>query len=373
MFQQATGGFLAFAQLAKLASIFNLSIVEPYVSGTRINGVPRFIGKQPPKDTMTLSTFYDMTSLQSTLKSCCYASHFVNFTTMMMKASRNIIYVCFIPKKGHYNFGPKKIMEINRDNVNAYDRSLFKRLKMWVSHISKGLVTPFQLLRIFVVDARPTRPLYLSNITDALSDVIREEVSKNGPATVVFSGWRGLYTESSNFFYYIPDFPRCDVYLVNHSKVILEATKQFAKSLSQIRPVIGVHIRGERLIRTSGGSSYYLECLRELKNRLHSLVKSTNAAHDSVHIFHDLGPYGSVSCQNNHTCRQEKPRFLSKIKELGFPVVYYDPTRFDVDSVHVNAAFASFVEREYLTSQVDVLVTVGRGSYQWSIVERFVG
>ena len=101
-------------------------------------------------------------------------------------------------------------------------------------------------------------------------------------------------------------------------------------------------------------------------------MKSTKAAHDSVHIFHDLGPYGSVSCQNNHACRQEKPKFLSKIKELGFPVVYYDPTRFDVASVRVNDAFVSFVEREYLTSQVNVLVTVGRGAYQQSIVERFV-
>ena len=383
--QQSTGSFLAFSQLAKVASLFNLSMVEPYMIGTRINGVPRFKdepyitnirinkvhgfeSKQPP---MPLSRFYDMVSLQNTLKSCGYTSDFDNFETILTKASRSVIYVCFIQEKSQFTFGKRKIIEIDRNKLLDYDKYNFERLRNWVSNSSNDTVPPFQLIRVFVVDVQPSHPLYLSDIKEALSGIIREEVSKNGSATLVFSKWRGLHTESTKYFYYIPDFPSCNVYSVNHSKVILKATEQFSKSLSQIRPVIGVHIRGERLMLTSEGSSYHLDCLQELKNVLQRLVISTKAAHDSVHIFHDLGPYGSDTCERLQHCRQGKPTFVSKIKELGYPVVYYDPAKFDIDPVGVNNAFVSFVEREYLTSQVDVLVTVGRGAYQQSIVERF--
>ena len=384
--QQSTGSFLAFSQLAKVASLFNLSMVEPYMIGTRINGVPRFKNEpyitdtrskkvhgfeseQPP---MPLGRFYDMVSLENTLKSCCYTSQFDNFETVITKASRNVIFVGFVQNKSPYSFGKRKIIEIDHNKMIDYDKYNFERLRRWVSQISKDTVPPFLLVRVFVVDVRPSHPLCLSDIKEGLSGIIREEVSTSGSATLVFSQWRGLHTESTRYFYYIPDFPSCNVYSVNHSKVILEATEEFSKSLSQIRPVIGVHIRGERLMLTSEGSSYHLNCLRELKNVLQRLVISTKAARDSVHIFHDLGPYGSDTCEHLRYCRQGKHNLLSKIKELGYPVVNYNPTNFDVDPVGVNNAFVSFVEREYLTSQVDVLVTVGRGAYQQSIVERFV-
>ena len=50
-------------------------------------------------------------------------------------------------------------------------------------------------------------------------------------------------------------------------------------------------------------------------------------------------------------------------------MVLFDPSSFH--PVTLQPASASFVEREYL-STVDVLVTVGRGGYQDSIVKRFL-
>ena len=62
--QQSTGAFLAYSELSKFASLFNLSIVEPYMDGTNIRGVPRS-GKDSQKG-VPLGTLYNVESLQNT-------------------------------------------------------------------------------------------------------------------------------------------------------------------------------------------------------------------------------------------------------------------------------------------------------------------
>ena len=62
-------------------------------------------------------------------------------------------------------------------------------------------------------------------------------------------------------------------------------------------------------------------------------------------------------------------KLLLKLKQLRYQVIHYDPNNFK--QFPNSRVFASFVEREYL-SHVQVLVTVGRGTFQQSIVERFL-
>ena len=85
-------------------------------------------------------------------------------------------------------------------------------------------------------------------------------------------------------------------------------------------------------------------------------------------MIHDLGSYGTKSCNYGH-CVNGRSQLLSRIKSLGYRVISYDPTKFK--SFPDNPGFASFVEREFL-SNVDILVTLGGGGFQHSIILRFM-
>ena len=153
-----------------------------------------------------------------------------------------------------------------------------------------------------MVNSRPHGPVYLSNITRVLGSIIREEVAKHGPVTVVFGLWRGLQTtNNSHYFYYIPDFLyACTIYTVDHSKAVIQAAREFSQTRSKIRPVIGVHVRGEWILKDFKNN--YKHCIEQLKTLLLALTDSTNTTRDSVQVFHDLGMYGTASCRKDYYC-----------------------------------------------------------------------
>ena len=89
----------------------------------------------------------------------------------------------------------------------------------------------------------------------------------------------------------------------------MSATNQFVKRFSLTRPAIGVHVRGERLMRDSDfNAAYSIDCLKQLRKLLQSLT-STNRCM-SVYIFHDVGEYGSISCSTSIICFKAIPNFL---------------------------------------------------------------
>ena len=74
-----------------------------------------------------------------------------------------------------------------------------------------------------------------------------------GTSMLIFDTWRGTHDKKdSSFIYYMPDYhlnvPACGAYIIHHSKTVMEAARNLSRSLNQTRPVIGVHMRGERLL-----------------------------------------------------------------------------------------------------------------------------
>lgn len=383
--QQLSGGFNSFAQLSKIASLLNLSTVEPYIYGTSIQGAPEIqFGQLRSQLPVQLTELYERHHLQSTLKSCCALTRLVRFKDMLENtAHHNIIFVVVFTSKNNLfdmffgrNPNKHKIIEKHLNENYGAVHYTYNILERWVSHISRKLkvkqLIQLKLSRIVAVDARPLHPLHLSTVTSVLGSIIHEEVEKYGSTTVVLDKWRGIHsTGNSSFFSYIPEFSwdnNCGLNSIQHSEAVVKAAHQFSQTLSGTRPVIGVHIRGERLLTESKGNvSYYTDCLQQLSELLHQLAISRNVSHESIHVFHDLGNYGSLSCTLKF-CVEGRRHFLSQVMKLGFPNISYDPVL--SNSVLVSSGFAAFVEREYL-SHVDVLVTVGRGGFQQSIVERF--
>ena len=380
--QQLTAGFYGFAKLASVAACLNLSCVEPYVQDTSVRGVP-----EPKSPFWKLSALYDLPHVNEVLQSCSSLQRLDSFETMFERASRSVIIVYLLTTissyhKTFFSHGDQGIVEINPKKYIHSDRTI-NRLNAYGYYLLKGKKRKagnylFSWSRVVLIDARPFHRTYLKNITQVLSSIIRTEVASSGSATVVIDSWRGIHNKNdSKFFYFWPDFvwddSRCDFHTLQHSEMVIEAARRFSLHLNRTRPVIGVHVRGERMLTDGkGNTSHYVHCLQQLKTLLQTLTEAPSevageVTGERVSVFHDLGPFGSQSCTLSR-CVKGRSGFLSKLEALGFPIVSYDPTV--LEFTPVSPAFASFVEREYL-SHVDILVTLGRGGFQQSIVESF--
>ena len=384
--QQLLGGFKGFYHLTRLAAALNLSIVEPFVYGTTLVGVPMW-GESPRINSMKLSHFYDLFGLRKAVQYCSGVD-LVTSDNFQEKASRNVVFVSFVVKPQEYFmfFGKgdtEQIIEypsytadslIRIGQLNSWSARLFQFRRMRRRRQTRRHYRSFMKFRNVIVDARPLHPLSWKLLTSTLQSIVREQITQFGSTTVVIGSWRDVQPPDmiSNFLYSIPDFPMdyChDMRVVPHSKTVVDATESFIKTLKRREgPIVGVHIRAERLlIDFKGNVTHYTGCLTQLKE---VLVNGTvpRVPRENIQIFHDLGKYGSQSC--NRFCELGYSDFLQAINNLGYETLYFDPFILGPD-IPMRKALAAFVDRDYL-ARVNALVTVGRGEHQNNIVDRFV-
>jgi hypothetical protein len=382
--QQMTAGFNDFFELSNITAGLNLSTVEPFVQDTCIKGIPDIKQLGGDNKFWKLSEFYDLHHLQTILNNCSSLRQLVSFDTILMKAPRDVVLVYFLKSdyntfKQYFSDKNRSIIEVDPKKVDHHNmqgiRNLIKALNKLTEHFSRlqqKQLPLFHSSRVVLVDARRSSPLSLAVLTEVLGSIISEEVNKSGSVTFVFDTWRGIHRKNnSNFFFFMPDFKlntsTCGLRTVHHSKAVIEATHNFYQSWNQTRPVIGVHIRGEKVLIDTKG--HFSDCVQQLATLLQTLTTSRRMASERVHVFHDLGHYGTKSCYETRYCASGRSKLQSKIEALGYPVSSYNPTM--LTSAPMNSAFASFVEREYL-AHIDILVTLGMGSFQDSIVDRFL-
>ena len=358
------GGMAGYFRLVKVASLLNLSIVEPYYQNTGLTGAPRVSKAQP---VLKLGSMYDLKEIKNMFKVQVPNTNIVNFKYFLERASRHVLFLTFYTSTDAP--GNRKVIKKQCSNAHTHD---MKRLNQWAYHVLQQRstyvqISDFHCSQAVVVDARPKHPMPLSEITEVLGSIIKSHAKEYGTVTVIVKRWRSIHTRGdTKYFYVIPDWKDVsiqDLYHVKHSEIVINATLEFAQTMSNARPVIGVHIRAERILKTGRNIT---RCLGELSNFLRS-GSITNATDNNVHLFYDLAEYGTMSCTRN--CSDVRPSIVSQIKELGFPIVHYDPTKFQSFPAH--RAFVALVEQEYL-SRVDVLVTVGIGGFQKGIVYTFL-
>ena len=380
--QQMTAGFSDFFELSNITAGLNLSTVEPFVQETRIKGIPEIKQLGGDNKFWKLSEFYDRQHLQTILNNCSSLHQLVSFDTILMKAPRDVVLVYFLTSdynsfKQYFSGKNRPVVEVDHKKADRNTRVIktLKALNRLTEHFSKlqqKQLPLFSHSHVVLVDARSSHPLSLAVLTEVLGSIISEEVSKSGSVTFVFDTWRGIHRKKgSHYFYLIPDFKlnasACGLRTIHHSKTVIEATHKFSQSWNQTWPVIGVHIRGERMLISTKG--HFSHCVQQLATLLQTLTTSRRVASERVHVFHDLGHYGTKSCSETWYCANGRSKLQSQIKALGYPVNSYNPTM--LTSTPMNSAFASFVEREYL-AHVDILVALGNGGFQSSIIDRFL-
>ena len=370
--QQTTAGFKTYNQLAAIAGLLNLSCVEPYVYHDGLKGGADYKDRHALK----LSSLYDFSQMKNATKSCA-KTDLKSFQEFLDNASPHVVLVSFITsvKKPQFSFlKDKDIVEFDCHNNIPNIQNSIKTLNSWTVSYNVTTNKLFSCSRVVLLDARPKHELPLRDIIDVLGSIVREQVEMFGSATVVLDSWTGLESSgNSSYFPYVSGFMTKGCYgafTLEHSKLVISAAHHFVECFNLTQPVVGVHIRGERLLRDAHWNiEYSIDCLQQLYNFLHNHSVIGNSFPEKVYVFHDLGKYGSASCEKTKECNHARPELLSKLKQLRFREVYFDPSNFT--SFPNNRVFASFVEREYL-SHVQVLVAVGRGGFQKSIVNRFL-
>ena len=368
--QQMTQAVWGYCDLASLASLLQLSSVQPYVRGTFLQTLPEVGGGRSPPYAMNLSTFYDIGMFRSMLRTCSTNNdhEMVSFETFLERGSRQVVLVYVLSSLGKYKskFAKGKVVELRKRGKGA-PKALTK-LNRWATYVSKQKriqFVEFKASRVLLMDARPKKALHLPALLYALQTVMKKQV---GPVTILFDDWRAIHNKpDSNFFYYIPEYRlHCStIHDVGHGQRVIDASTAFARGMKDTgnRTKVGVHIRGERLLLKY--KKGFVKCLNQLDDFLRKISKTKDV---QVRVFHDLGKYGTKSCSYGN-CKKLRSKFLSEVKKRRYHVAFFDPVKFP--SFPRNPAFVSFVEREYLSS-MDLLVTVGFGGYQRSIIERFL-
>ncbi len=141
----------------------------------------------------------------------------------------------------------------------------------------------------------------------------------------------------------------------------------FLNSLNLSHPIVGVHIRIEKLaLQEINHQDFWQSCLQSFNATVHSLQWEYNFTGNNIVVIHDQGKYGSYGCPRD-VCPRIKSDFFSTLDRLGGRVIHYEPIKF---GERADKGFASLVEKEFL-SRVDHLITVAKGNFQQSLVLRF--
>ena len=345
--EQMESGMYDLQQLADLAHSWRLQLLEPYVHNSH------FSFPDSPRRLLRLGEVYDLGDLNRNLR-----------------ASLNAHYDPIIP-----------LQEVVREvNTSANVQVVMFRLIPYTlsaetcSKSSKGYVDTFSFyfkywkhLQVACINIRKKVNFRaLINHTAVLGALSR---SPNSKIIILIPNWHGIRTYDSGFFYWDLDFKPTvykHTHATKHSLRVQSAATDFTRSLHLATPTLGIHVRLERLLKVKPfRESNVRKCLDEALITVRSLSSKING---SV-LFRDYGKYGSSTCKRASCADYAKQFNLDqRFRDLGVKVQEYIPTSKTLRPEH---GYSANVEQEVL-SRTDYLVTVGYGSFQRGIVERWL-
>ena len=260
-------------------------------------------------------------------------------------------------------------------------------------HVEGLLTRELKIEQLFPSSIRPAKTLTHSglesfkavqafcvkkNILLSLKDLKRHVLnhirkSERNEVSIVFISWQGRFTHpfvDSDVKNYIN---KCCLPFSQplHSDFVMNTAKLYVDSLGfRGAPYLSVHVRFEKLYLyvTHLGKSVdaYLDCcVRRLNSLLSAVTSNLNISKSNVLLHWDYSPYGSLSGCSIWWCGHVTNTCLKRIKAIPS---YFEPMKFGVP---INHGLISLVEMDALLGG-KVLVTVGDGSYQTTLIETFI-
>ena len=376
--EQLTAATYDFVQLYMVNQWhWKLGMIEPYVLGSSLSFVP-----PTEKDFSSLpllSKYFNRSYLINNLQTCFYSDDvkLQSFPQFLINAARDFVIVNFVT---HNN--PKQPMDISecdyRDMSKTQNRLNYHLHKVRHEAMSRhGTKYNFVGVHSICVKAVPQRPFSMLQVVEYIKQWRKntgDSVLHFPHFTIVIPEWRKVHSiADSSFYYYDPSYTSrnsaalCNLEAVPSSSYITRTTNNVLKNLSLPRPIIAVHARTEYVAYAAGNVGNIDRCLKQFSSVLETVIRIHNASREHVIFIHDGGKYGSQSMWQS--LRKTSNYIVSHIMSLGIRNVQYAPEKRGNDAM-VDRTLAQFVDRELLAS-ADVLITVGFGGYQKSVIEQF--
>ena len=365
-------------QILCLAVKWNMKLVEPFLKDTHF-GVPQ------PKPRETLVRFgdlYNMTAVNDQLRECLHSNYppiasYEEFATQsyagvwLLDIMRVNVPECSTMTKQRQE---NRLIE---RRINALSSKVLHSKINQTVHISKVLcVDARKVINFRDLPYSLGIPIPKPHIPDTSLDE-EAEVTKSKqlhtqqPVGILFRHWSGIRNKRDKFYYHDPDFqtPSCPlIHTLEHSEMVKTAAQLLFTHFNLHRPLLGLHIRLERLIITEKPGAIQ-ECAGKLMRTLKALKLKYSLKDGQVLAFRDYGMLGSQTCKKkNCTGIAAQLQLDAQLKALGVQLADYDPTVLRIPN-HIG--LASTVEKE-LISTSDYLLTVGWGSFQRSVRDRIL-
>lgn len=368
--EQFTSALNAVVQLYNLSEHYwKLKLFEPYVVNTEVTLVPSLkISQSTP-----FSTFFDKHDALTKLQHCFNSSiNLTSYTDFLVKAARTFVYVYISKTKEKIT---KPISECKM-NLRPIEKRLNQQVKE-VAHLAiaeHGKDYFFTGKKAVCIKTNSEHPLSMSRIGPYIRRLITPSCKNNSElclprVTLVLSQWRRMVKTKSNFFFVDPEYKDhmsdCQVSSFTPTALIVSTAQQFYQSLSLNRPFIAIHIRTEKLLERST-TGFLDKCMKELNNTLYISKNKYNITQESVVMIYDVRKGGS-----NSIYAPDKQKFakdvVTRVRSMNISIVEFDPATLNITHL---PGLVPLVEKEFLAS-ADVLVAIGGGSFQATIIKRY--
>ena len=270
---------------------------------------------------------------------------------------------CSVAAKKHGMFG-------------RVEQLLSKEVEIEMSYNSYSVINMtrrhFKVVQAFCV--KPRVEISLLDLKEFVLSRIRKRSPQDAQlprVSIVFITWQGRFTQplvQSDVSNYIN---KCRLPFSQpfHSDYVKNATNLYLKSRNfGGLPYLSLHIRFEKLYLFAGKKGKNLDeymdcCMKRLRSLLPLVMHRFNITKGNILLNWDFSPYGTIGCPNN--CHNFTDKQLSTIDAKPS---YFDPEQFGFPS---HRGLVSLIEMETLLGG-KALVTVGEGSYQYTIINSFI-
>jgi hypothetical protein len=355
--EQLESGMYDMYQLADLSNSWGMKVIEPYIHNT-IFCFPKlpYHGKL-----LRMSNVYDTYDLN------------VNLGNSLNVTRDLVVSLGMVARQGirtGFNVVIVQLLPYTLSRENCEHSNISKYAKKVRAHLECGAcVREVSVVCVNTRERTDYRRLFRTH--PILKKTLKQAQSLSRKVLVAIPVWNGIRPYWDRFYYWDPAFKRhryINAHSTAHSREVRGVAHNFLQSLNLKGPILGIHVRLERLLRAKPfNKTLVTDCLTV---KLQGLVRSLLANHSvqSAIMFRDYGKYGSSTCRRANCNHFAKEMGLDRTMEsLGVRVLEYTPHGAKVRQEH---GFSANVEQEVL-SLSDQLVTVGYGSFQKSVVARF--
>ena len=356
---------------------WKLGMIEPYVLGSSLSFVPPT--EKEFWSLPLLSKYLNRSILINTLQTCFYSDDvkLQSFPRFLIDAARDFVIVNFLTHNNPRQ--PKSISECDYRDMNKIQSRLNYHLHIVRREAMSRHGTKYKFVGVhsLCVKAVPKTPFSMLQVVEYIKQWRKntgDSVLHFPHFTIVIPEWRKVHSiADSSYYYYDPSYTSrnssapCHLEAVPSSSYITRTTINILEKLSLPRPIIAVHVRTEYVANAAKNVGYIDRCLKQFSSALETVIRIHNVSREHVIFIHDGGKFGSKSV--SQSLQKTSDYIVANIKSLGIRNVQYTPEKRG-NNLIVDRAMPQFIDRELLTS-ADVLITVGFGGYQNSVIEQF--